>query len=52
MSGRERDEFRETAAAAIFIGGQTAAILSQAGGALPEGAETTWGLRKASREGP
>jgi hypothetical protein len=38
MRERERDEFRETAAERIA---QTVAILSQAGGAPPEGAETT-----------
>ena len=42
MAGWERDEFRETAAV------RPAAILSQAGGAPPEGAETTWGLPQAS----
>ena len=35
----ERDEFRET------LAGRLMATLSQAGGTLPEGAETTWELQ-------
>ncbi len=39
----ERDEFRETLTPIIVLVGLMA-ILSQAGGTPPEGAETTWGL--------